>query len=29
VRAVEAEPIAYPRVQLPGTYVDRIVAVGT
>ena len=29
VRAVEAEPIAYPRVQLPGAYVDRIVTVGT
>ena len=28
VRAMEDEPIAYTRVQLPGIYVDRIVAVG-
>ena len=28
VRAVETEPIAHERVQLPGLYVDRVVAVG-
>ena len=28
VRAVEDEPIPYTRVQVPGTYVDRIVTVG-
>jgi 3-oxoacid CoA-transferase A subunit len=28
VRAVLAEPMAYDRVQLPGTFVDRVVAVG-
>jgi 3-oxoadipate CoA-transferase, alpha subunit len=28
VRAVQDEPIAYDRVQLPGIYVDRVVAVG-
>ena len=29
VRAVLDEPIPYERVQLPGLYVDRVVAVGT
>jgi 3-oxoacid CoA-transferase A subunit len=29
VRAVESEPIAHQRVQLPGIYVDRLVTVGT
>lgn len=29
VRTVLAEPIAHERVQLPGTYVDRVVAAGT
>lgn len=28
VRAVEDEPIAHGRVQLPGIYIDRVVAVG-
>jgi len=28
VRAVEDEPIALPRVQLPGIYIDRVLAVG-
>ena len=29
VRAIEDEPIAHQRVQLPGIYVDRILAVGS
>jgi 3-oxoacid CoA-transferase A subunit len=29
VREAVAEPIPYERVQLPGTFVDRVVAVGT
>jgi 3-oxoadipate CoA-transferase, alpha subunit len=29
VRAVEDEPIAHQRVQLPGIYVDRVLAVGS